>query len=432
MELQKRDLPPQVTRFLIILVMLSLLCGLTEAYCRWVLHYPWPYNWPLLTGASRFGDFKVFLSRFTYFHSPAFFSAPGPPYTYPAPVALIYRFFYWFPHSTYVFLASLIVSAFIGLFLFGRELLRKGLQLKSTIVLISLIFVCSYPFSFEFWQANVEFVIAAIVTAGIWAFLTRRNYLAATCFGVAVAAKIFPLVYLGLFLSRRRYRSAAFMILIAALVTVVSSWLLCPDLFVAFRGVSDGLKAFQLGWVQTMRPILVGCDHSLFALLKFGMILRTHLPIAVPLPAPERVAHLALVYLEISAAAGVLLYVLLIRKLPILNQVLCLSVASILLPPVSFDYTLLHLYPAWAALALFAIEKQKRVIPGLNSVFLCFAVIFAPVSEVIAFSFSLGGQVKAIALFALFLLGLHFRFESSFDFSELASRFEKASQANAS
>ena len=409
------DLPSPVKSFLRVLVALVIVCSLTEVYCSRVLHYSWPYNSPIQPSTGRFGDFKGFQSRFEYFHTTAFFSAPGPIYTYPAPVALIYKFFYLFPHSTRLFLVTLLLTCVAGAILFGRELLRKGISRLGVLLLLGITLCSSYPLLFDFWQGNVEFVIAGVVSAGIWAYLTKRNYIAATCFGLAGACKIFPLIYLGLFLSRRQFRAATWMIFVAGAATLVGSWLLCPNLNISFHGVSSGLIAFKLEWVQKIRPILVGCDHSLFALFKFLLLLRTHLPHPSAVPNGARVGYLASVYLFLVAGAGTILYVTTIRKLPFLNQLLCLNTASILLPPVSFDYTLLHLYAPWSLLVLFALERRERFTPGLTSVFCSFAILMAPETEFIYHGQSFGGQIKAVTLLVLFILALCYRFPSSFE-----------------
>ena len=54
------------------------------------------------------------------------------------------------------------------------------------------------------------------------------------------------------------------------------------------------------------------------------------------------------------AVSGVILWFWRIRKPPILNQVTALSVASVLLPPLSHDYTLMHLYAPWVMLVMLA------------------------------------------------------------------------------
>jgi hypothetical protein len=119
-------------------------------------------------------------------------------------------------------------------------------------------------------------------------------------------------------------------------------------------------------------------------------------------------------YLAVAAVSGVALYFLRIRHLPIINQVLCLCIASILLPPVSYEYTLLHLYVAFGLLALFAQKMwSARVqIPGISAAMCCLAILVSPLSEVIYHMERFGGQIKAIVLVVLMIIALKYPFEA--------------------
>jgi hypothetical protein len=116
----------------------------------------------------------------------------------------------------------------------------------------------------------------------------------------------------------------------------------------------------------------------------------------------------------VGALAGLILYLLKIRHLPLINQVLCLCIASILLPPVSYDYTLMHLYIPWAMLVLFAQEQwaSRRSVAGLTAALALLAFLFAPESEMICQSVRFGGQLKAIALMALLVVSLKYPFSN--------------------
>ena len=398
--------------FLGVLVVLTVLCLAAELVCSFVLHSAqFPYRWPLLPRDYSFGDLAGFRDRFAFFHSPRFFAMPAgtAPYTYPAPIALVYEAFYRTPHYVRVFLVLVMASWTTGLFLLGRALIRRGYSLRASLLLTGTALLCSYPLWFELEQANMEVVIFLLVAAGVAAFLSRRGYTAATLFGIAAAAKIFPLIYLGLFLARRDFRRMAWMLAVAALTTVVSLWALCPNLLIAWHGVGAGLAAFQAGWVVQVRPILLTCDHSLLGLLKllvYGLARGR-------LANPAFVQALSSACLGVAAVGGCILYFTVLRKLPVANQILCLVVCSILLPPVSFDYTLLHLYVPWAVLLLIATEAKSP--EGLTGALICFAVLFAPETEFIHHGQSLGGQVKAVTLAILLLIAIRKRWPSRFD-----------------
>ncbi len=72
---------------------------------------------------------------------------------------------------------------------------------------------------------------------GVWAFCKRRNYSAAACFGIAGALKIFPFVYVGLLLSKQKYREIIFSGAVAVFTTLVSLWLALEDATLWAHGI---------------------------------------------------------------------------------------------------------------------------------------------------------------------------------------------------
>jgi hypothetical protein len=113
--------------------------------------------------------------------------------------------------------------------------------------------------------------------------------------------------------------------------------------------------------------------------------------------------------------SGTVFYFAKIHHLPVINQVICLCIASVLLPPVSYDYTLMHLYVPWGLLVLFAQEQwnMKNDVPGLTVAFVCFAVLMAPESEFIYHAVRFGGQIKAVTLVVLMYIAMKYPFDES-------------------
>jgi hypothetical protein len=220
--------------------------------------------------------------------------------------------------------------------------------------------------------------------------------------------KFYPIVFAGLLLARRQYRATAVALATAAVSMAASLWLVCPDVRVSWRGMQQGLAAFRVWYMLGYEQ--VGFDHSVFAGVKALWLMVS----GKPLP-PQSLALLLGIYMPGIAFAGIVLYFDRIRKLPVVNQVLCLTIATILLPPVSYDYTLLHLYAPWAMLVLVAMDGRERAVPGLTAAFVCLAVAMTPLSEAIVHGQGYGGQGKAVALVALFGISLRFRFGSRFD-----------------
>ena len=406
-------LPRPLRAFWILNVLLTGTCAAIMATNRFLLHKAPPYTSPFIH-FYHWIDLLLFVPRFQHFHQLDFFSeAPSFSwrFMYPAPVALLYEGFYfshW--HTVWIFFAitgSLVLA--LGVVL-GRQMVRRGVHPWTIVFFLSSAFLFSYPFWFEYLLGNMEICIFLIVAFAIIAFLRGRLILSATLIGVAASMKLFPFVYLALFLSRRRYKAFAWGIATAIITNIVSLWLVCPSLPIAYRGIRAGLAAFQRHYMLSYLPIETSFDHSIFGLIKalghhfYGWTMPVSLLYG---------------YLAVAAAVGLALYVFRIRFLPILNQILCLCIASILLPPTSHDYTLLHLYVPWGLMALYTIDQAKanRTVRGLYSAFVCFAILLSAESELIyqapdrVSPHEYSGQLKAITLVVLLLIGLNRPFE---------------------
>lgn len=408
-------LPKILKQFVLQNAIWTALCFVAEVFCHSVLHLYYPYSYPFIPPSSRFGDFRFYLTAFSHFHSPQFF-VPDRPMMYPAPMGLCYKLFLWQrgpmvdpAFVTARFLGVVLVTSWIMLALLRRALIRRGLAPKSATLFLMAVYLLAFPFWFEVFCANLEFVIWVLVTLAIWAFWTERPWIAAICVGVAASMKIYPFVFLGIFLVRKQYRQAVCSLLVGGLTTLVSLWAICPDLRASWQGTSYGLNYFREHWILRLAPIETGFDHSLFCLLK---------RILYPLPPPQQLGHILNLYLAVVAVAGVVLFFTRIWKLPLINQILCLSIASILLPPTSYDYTLIHLYAPFALLLFVALERARRAPAekadrGLIMAFALLAFLLSVQSEFIHRAVRFGGQLKCIALLLLWAVAMIYPFEAN-------------------
>jgi hypothetical protein len=256
--------------------------------------------------------------------------------------------------------------------LVGRSLVRRGLAPRSTIKFLLATYFLSFPFWFEVHQANLEFVVWIVIIVGLWAFWTDRSYLAAAMFGVAISMKIFPFMYLGLLVARKEFRQAVFALFVTGATTITSLWLVCPDIRYSLQQTNIGVDLFRKMYVLGLRPLETGYDHSLFCLFK-RMLPR--------LPRPHHFQQFFMAYAVVAAICGFYLFFTRIRKLPVVNQILCLSVAAILLPPTSYDYTLLHLYAPFVLLVFVLLEQtmkgSDKTLPGIPLAFALFAFLLS-------------------------------------------------------
>jgi Glycosyltransferase family 87 len=399
-------LAPLLKTFAAIQIALVLACAAIEAFCKFVLHLTGPYIYPLKTRSQSCWDFILYAGKFQHFHQPGFFlTDPAVYFTYPAPAAVAYEIFFSFAHPLRLFVGFIVGSFVVAAILLGSALHRRGVSLFQASTFLAVSLLLAYPLGFELKQGNIEICSWVLVAIGVWAFAKDKPYVAAACFGLAGSMKIFPFVYLGLLLSARKFRELLFSVLVAISATVASLWLVGPNILDTWRQLNAGIAQVRTIYMLTFRPEEVGFDHSLFAVYKrFFHVSQTQM------------SHTLTAYLAVMAISGTLLYFLKIRRLPLINQVLCLCIASVLMTPISFDYTLIYLYVPWAMLVLFAQgawqahRPMRQAVPGLAAAFICMAVIMSPQSEFIWHSAHFGGQIKALVLTLLLWIGLKYPF----------------------
>jgi hypothetical protein len=346
----------------------------------------------LFPSGPAFEDIFVYKGRFTLYHSARFFTSRGySAFAYPAGAAPIYEAFYATASATdtYIVLSALsIVSALAAALVYLR---RRALMH----LLLPLLLLC-FPLVFLVQRANIELLLWLIVALGIIAYRRGLAIAAAVLFGIAAAVKLYPILLLALFLKPGRSRSRqdlpAFGIglLTAILTTAAAIATTGPTFAIAARGFFTGVSRFQGHYVDTVSKVEIAFDHCLFSPFKY-LAYTQHVS-----PAPWRTTY------YLCAATLALLLFLRIRTLPFLNRLVFLVAAMVCLPPVSFTYTLVHLYLPMLLLlgALAASTKPPTALAALALLlFLMLPLVSLRVLTPIT-----TGPIQSFALFALLIL----------------------------
>ncbi len=330
---------------------------------------------------------------------------------YPAPMLFLVRGLRALPithHSIPHFMVVAVVLIAFFVYHLNRILSRCGLPPTASFLLTATIVLTSYPLLFDLQRANLEIIAWTFSTIGLWAFYRGRPYLAAMLIAVAISLKLYPFILLGLFLPAKQYRAFALAWLTALAIFLASYAALGPTIAAAFSWNSSNLA--QFGSFYAGKISALGYDHSLLSLAK--------------LFSPNRgsVQSWIRLYNFVIATACVILYFSRLWRLPLPNQILALSVISILIPPVSYDYTLLNLYVGFVILLTIAIRSYRAglEIPHLSAYMVLFAIIFTPESYCLWHSAPAGGQVRCLAL--LVVLGLSIMFALPFEAELMAPR----------
>jgi len=299
-----------------------------------------------------------------------------------------------------------------------RRLSARGVAFDPAAAFTLIVAATCWPLWVLFDTANVEGLVAMLLGAGLIAFIQRRWWLAAALIGIAGAMKIFPLLLLGLLLSKRRYREFFGGIAIALAVTIASLAILGPSIAEAQRQINLGLRVVTTD--DALAAISPGPDtnHSLYTVVRSLVLLAHHRHPHAPDANPDATAAMLrpayIAYLIVGALAGVAAYMVRIRRLPMLNQLLALTVCAVTLPPLSRDYTLVNLLVPFGLLCAYAADPavQGRPAPGLTACFVCFAFIFTA-GTFFNGAYSLGSPMRALALLALFVLLLKHPLQAS-------------------
>ena len=368
-------------------------------------HAGMSHLFPLSLPADRFGDFTIYWHKFDLLHTAAFFHT-GFPFTYPAPVALVYEFFLHHagPHPLVVFVGFSLLAILVPTALFAAALARHGMSTPAALLFTATLLVFSWPAILVIDRGNMEIMVWIALLSATWAYATGRGYLAAALFGLAASLKLFPFVFFGLFLSTRQYRKLLFGAVVFLLLSVSALWFVRPSIAIAFSGIAGGLAFFREGYMAKWNPVENGVDHSLFALFKGIEVNIFHHSVFF--------SESLTIYLVVTAVIGLALYTFRIRRQPLLNQLLLLSIVSIFFTAFSGDATLLHLYYPFALLLFLSLRAQRahQVIPGLKPTLICLAVLVTPLSFLTSPHQRFEGQVRALLLGTLVLLALRFGF----------------------
>ncbi len=413
-------LPKILLRVLQLFAVLYLICGLTETFCR-LRHWGYPYVWPLTPPYPPFVDFTYVIPRFAHYGTKQFFPADKFPFTYPAPLAMIFEAFAAGSKPLFMFLTAVLLTFAAAGLLFGRALKKAGLGAMGRSALL-VAYAGSFPLWFTVQQGNCEPLVWAVTSLGIWAFLREKAVLAAVLFGFAGSLKLYPFAFLGLFIARRQYRALIIGIAFAVVVSIACLKLETGSIAVSWQGTLAGLEQFRQGWA--LKGESTGFDHSIFGMVKrvgslgYG---RHRLLTATAL-------HW---YTLLSGLSVLVLFVTRVWRMPVLNQILALTVIAILVPPTSFDYTLIHLYVPCGLLVLQTLEQRHQSAKpsgqGQRLALLLFGLLLAPLTEFIVHGTSIAGEIECVALALLLFVSLRYRMETPSPTSATRSLIQRMS-----
>jgi hypothetical protein len=340
---------------------LTLLFAYLEFHAGWLKGRWDPLQYPL------FWDLMEFYKTFRLVHTAAFYHSPVSAVSYPPFAAALFGMMYTLSHPVRVYLV--IASVGLGVAIWGvrRELLQYGVRPSTAILFPLTLAVTSFPIARLVPQGNIELFLWIFAAAGVWAYLRGYDDAAAILWGLAAATKLYPVIFLVLFLPRREYR--AFLVGVATFVAVSVGSLayLGPTIPIAWKGSLADVFGYQGLRVAEWTIHDLAGNHSSFTLVKVAAMVERINP-----------AALTMSYYLCGAVFFAAVFFGRVRKLPVVNQLLVVSLFMVMLPTISYYHTLVHLYPPWLLLVFLAIRAERAgvSIPGLNGMILLFFPLF--------------------------------------------------------
>lgn len=214
----------------------------------------------------------------------------------------------------------------------GEE--HRAVRLNFGFVLVAL----SYPVLFALDRANLEMLLFVFMAGFFYFLYVRRSpWLAALCLAAAIAFKLYPATFLLLLIAERRLRLFALTVAMAIGLTALGGGLL---------GVAGGYsvdEVWRLSIAEKSANMENGVSgsqglqhgHTLWGLMRLPSEILEAKPPDWQTP--------------LYAAAAALIFVLVavhvvFREKELWKRILLVTVAAVLLPFVSADYTLILLY----------------------------------------------------------------------------------------
>jgi hypothetical protein len=381
-----------------------------------VYRYPkFPHGLPVPFYNAPFSDLNAFNGKLYMIHDPQFFVS-GYKWIYPAPCIFLYKLILHFNHYTshrtlfgdITYLLMILVGLSALAAGTAKAFTRRGLPRTSAYLVVVLTVILSWPILVAVHTGNIEAILWIGAAFAVWAYYREMWWTAAIAIGAVSAFKIYPLLLLGLLLVAGKVRQVAIGILTFATITVAGLAYIGPTIPVAYHSVADGVESFTdlAFYPGNVDRDYLTLEHSVVSLIR--ICTSDH---------PRLMLLLFHYYIPVAGGLMAVLFFTRVWQMPRLNQLLVVTLAAVMLPPKSYDYTLELLYIPWAWLALLAVSAAARGsrIRGIMPAMLCLALILSPECFITFRGVYSFGQFKAIILLVLLWVAVHYRFEDRLD-----------------
>jgi hypothetical protein len=389
--------------YLAILWFLTIVAACLVGLNKHTFRQAYPRDLVFCCRLADFSDFTDFRDRVFHFGEPGMLSSANfVPFPYPVPTIYAFLFFTRLtPRPLGAYLLFVILLFCSATYCLSLRVWRIFPGYVPQVAVWSTLLLC-YPLAFLLDRANIEAVVWAFVLLGTAAYVRNRTFASALLWSVAASMKIFPAVLFALFIARRRYGAFVLAAVATAIITLLALAGIGPTIHQAVLDSSRSAAFLREKYI--LIRYLPQWDHSLFAAAKEAIhryIMKFGGNEKAAFGSTLRIYNLAF------PLAAALLWWFRLRSMPLLNQYMAYLALCILLPYVSFEYTLIYVCLIWGAFLLFLLQDVatgKVALPAttIYIVLACCAGLFGPLSYLYRDSDPImGGQIKMLILFAL-------------------------------
>ncbi len=402
----------QTTVFRLLMVYTTILLGLfvlnsaLVLFARFVLHLHYPYNNVFFKPELRFTDWTNFTPRVAHHGESDMLARTDLGYPYPYPLTTLYLFL--IPvrltrHTLEAYRAGTICIFGVATFLLAFHV-RRMTSSKLPQAAIWLTLLLGFPAWILYNRGNIEVFVWLLVLLGLVAYLRQWNIVAALLLSLAGSMKIYPTLFILLFLPRKHYTAFVLGLVAVAVFSVSAIADMGPSIRDTVQQMHVSANFLRDNNILPLNRDAIRFDHSIFALAKqikytIGLIQRRD-----GMSVEPTFPGLLSIYSILAPLSFLLTYLLRLRKMPLLNQFLALSLLSILLPYVSYEYTLVQVYTMLGVVILYLLSdlasgavalSQRRMTLLMAS----FAFIVAPVTLIVPVHYP--GQAKCAVMLTM-------------------------------
>jgi hypothetical protein len=302
-------------------------------YAGAYLNMTYPHNTFLFNPVDKFNDFynqlKI-VKNFNPYYETGGVEAVYFPFSY----LIIYLYSLIRPFTLSLAVYSISFAVFVACYNYVN-MKAKTDEIKNWIIMTLL----TYPFLFSIDRANFENLLFVFMALFIY-FYQKRKYLLSVLFlSCAVGMKLYPILFVLLFISDKKYKEVVYVLVLSLLMTLVSMIVLKGGFVASMNGVLNGLEYHKINY--GIGDAGLHYNSSIYGMIK-AIIYEYFEPVFI---GDRQNVHLFYnIYFKgcIIIAAGISLFMIMYRQ-EFWEKVAVITLIQLLLPYMTGDYKLIHL-----------------------------------------------------------------------------------------